>query len=178
MKSFLLFYLVFVTKVSAFEVTGEWSNCEINKDDVTMYTTVLTKSYRHEIMVFSKGKVCNDIYTKAYAAIVSVSKITIKDNYIIHQRISNNFIGFDDRRKDVMGNTYKCNLDYWFKTLDQKCGLSGEFNPEMQEALLEDINRADGKPYKISIKNNYLFEDFFADKGLVPSKIFDFNLFK
>jgi hypothetical protein len=178
MKSFLLLSLVLTTKAYSFEITGEWSNCEITKDDVTVYTTVLTKNYRHEIVVFSKGKVCNDIYTKAYAAIKSVSKITIKDDYIIHQRISNSFIGFDDRRKDIMGNSHKCSLDYWFKTLDSKCGLDGDFNPEMQEALLEDVNRIDGKKYKISIKNNYLYEDFFSDKGLAPSSIFNQSLFK
>lgn len=178
MKNLIFLGLLFSNMAYSIEITGEWSHCDVEKDGVIVYTTILTKNFRHEIILIGNGKSCNEIYKKAFAAIVSVSRMSINNNFVTYQKMKDSFVAFDDTRKDIIGVGQKCNLEKWLKTLDPRCEVSAEFSPDLGEVFLKEQNRISVKKYTISIKNNYLHEDLYPKDGLFPSRIYDFKLFK
>lgn len=178
MKWLILLCSMSFKNVVASELNGEWSLCSAGKGDVIIYTTIFTKNFRHEIVIFGTGDSCKDINTTAYAASITVSKIIIKNNFVTHQRIKDSFVALDERRRTLLGTAQKCIFSDWIKTLDKSCELDGDFDPETKEALVADMDRRNGVPLSVFIKNNVLHEDLFKQKGLSPSTLFDLKLFK
>ncbi len=174
----LIIFLMFISNTAiSHEFSGEWTRCEINKNDIEIYITILTQNYRYEIIAFGNGTNCNDIYKTAYAGAFSISKIEIIKDLIIHHRIQDKFISFNENTRSLIGTESICSFGNWIRTTDTRCQIDAEFNPEIKVALLKVTKERDSEAERITIRDNRLYEEKFYKDGLTPSRIFIHRLF-
>lgn len=179
MQYILLILLIFIPSAHSEEIYGEWSTCNVSEGSIELYTTFFRKEDRYEILIFGKGKNCNDLYKGASSGIISSSKYKLKNNLITQRHIKDRILVFDEKTRKLMGAHQKCNFMEWSHTFDTSCTLNIDIHPELKQEIskvIKDRNMSTGRIY---VKNHRLIEEryMFNRDGLFPSAVYNLKLF-
>ena len=177
MKFTIFLGALFSTLANGGEIRGEWSICDSAKNGYAHYTTIFTKNFRYEIVLFGKGKGCKNLDKNTFAAAYTVSTISDVNKTTVHERIKNAFITFDEERRSLIGNAKSCKFSEWKNTLDPSCEIEGALTPDFNEALDGDVNRPNGKEVVVYVKDKKLHEDVYKDFSLQPTNIYNRKMF-